>query len=390
MNILFIINIDMSQNGPSVHLLNDIMDGFKQKKHFITRIERKFGQNSWNIKEREEKREKIITVETLPPKSRSYANRYLDDIKYVIKCYKILKNKKFDAVFLQSCNCAGFHLYWISKKLKCPVFYNVQDIFPLDMVYEGTMGRYNPIYFVFDILQKYAYKKSKSIITISEDMKQTLIKIGVDKEKIKVIYNWAYKENYNLEYDMLVKNKYFTNKKYHVVYAGNIGVAQGVENLISACSYLKENTDIEVIIIGRGSRLDNCKILAQKLELNNIIFLDLAPQYLAQYIYNNADINIVTLAPGIIKTSLPSKTAACYSSKRPVIYCAESDAITIRKLIKGSNFIFQCDPKNPKQLADIILKIKNSKLENKKYCFFENVLFPQSASAYVSLIEERN
>lgn len=387
MNVLFIINIDMSQNGPSVHLLNDIIAAFNRRGHCITRVERKFGDNSWAVCRNVDSNGEVYLVETLPPKSRNYANRYLDDLKYVSRCKKIFRNRQFDAVFIQSCNCAGFHLNWLKRELKCPVYYNVQDIFPLDMVYEGTMSEKNPIYKVFDLLQKYAYKHSACVITISEDMKRTLVSLGVPEEKVKVIHNWAYYDDYKEEYNACVKKTYYDDNKYHVVYAGNIGVAQGVETLIHACKFLEQDSDIVINIIGRGSRLQNCKELAQSLSLNNIVFSDLAPQHLAQYIYNNADVNIVTLAKGIINTSLPSKTAACYRSKRPVVYCVEDSAITIRRLIDGNELIFQCPPGDAKQLAETILHIKNLKFDANKYIPFEDVLYPQSAEKYVSVIE---
>lgn len=387
MNVLFLINIDMSQNGPSVHLLNDIMASFRKKGHSIIRIERKFGCNSWKTSRKENNNEIVFAIETLPPKSRNYAMRYIDDLRYVIQCRRIAKKIDFDAVFLQSCNCAGFHLYWLKQYKNSPVYYNVQDIFPLDMVYEGTMGKRNPMYWAFDIIQKYAYKKSKCVITISEDMKDTLVNLGVPTDKVKVIHNWAYTDEYNPDYDRQIINQFFSDSKYHVVYAGNIGVAQGVENLIEACPYLQQFKDISVMIIGGGSRLKKCKDKAKELQLTNVSFFDLVPQYLAQYVYNNADINIVTLAEGIIHTSLPSKTAACYKSMKPVVYCVEDEAKTIKKLVKSNTKIFQCNPGNPRKLAETILKVKEMSFSEQEVRPFEEVLVPQRAEAYVSIIE---
>lgn len=389
MRFLFILSIDMDKNGPSVHLLNDIMSEVRKRGHSITRMQKKYQEDTGAITKHKDE-DVIYLCECKEPHSLNYFKRYIAEIKYVIKCMKTLRNEKFDAVFLQSCNNAGYQTWWINHFLKCPIIYNVQDIFPLDIAYEGVISKKNPVYIVLSMLQKYAYKSSARVITISEDMKNTLINIGVSKEKIDVVYNWAYSEEKNPEYNDEIVSTFFNNSKYNVVYAGNIGTAQGVENLIHACSYLENESDISVTVIGTGSREKKCKEIAKEKKLSNVHFYGLVPQYLAQYVYDNADVNIVTLASGIINTSFPSKTAACYKSKKPVVYCVEDSSITIKKLVDANDMIFQCAPGDPKLLANTILKVKNGNKKYTKYLTYDKVLFPQEAKAYVNILESEN
>lgn len=389
MNILFIINIDMSQSGPSVHLLNDIIIETKKRGHHVTRIEKKYGTRSGRIEHKEERDEEIFLCECESPRGMNYAKRYIADVKYARKCRSIAHGRHFDVIFVQSCNTAAFQLSWISKSTGASV-YNVQDIFPLDMFYEGSIKKYNPVYVVMDILQKYAYRKSNRIITISNDMRQTLEELGVSDDKISVVHNWAFQSQYSPDEENEIFKTYFDNGKYNVIYAGNIGVAQSVETLIRAAALIKDHKDIHFQIFGAGSRKEHCIQLIDQLNPGNITFHDLVPQQYSQYVYHLADINIVTLISGIMRTSLPSKTAACYNSGKPVVYCIEKDSSTLRRMQNANRFIYQCNPENPELLAQCILTIYANRQENNCYeqCeSYENVMIPQSAKEYVNIFE---
>lgn len=387
MRILFLINIDMSMSGPSVHLLNDIIHSAKKHGHSVTRIEKKYGVNTWNIETISDNNETIYRIECQKPGELSNAKRYINDIVYARKCKLIASKDAYDLVFIQSCNTAIFQTQWI-KKLGCPIVYNVQDIFPLDIYYEGVINKKNPIYIVMDFLQKMAYKQSDRIITISEDMRESLVAIGASRGKIDVIYNWAYEDEYRQEdYDYIFA-EYFNNSKTNVVYAGNIGVAQNVETVILAAQKLQDMADVHFIIFGAGSRKEQCQRLITKLNLKNLEMHDLVPQKYSQYVYKSADINIVTLIPGIMRTSLPSKTAACFNSGKRVIYCIEPESITLNRMMSASNRIFQCAPGNPDDLAARIVEICGKKKEDSNCgIMYTDIMQPQGPEEYITIFE---
>lgn len=375
----------MNTNGPSVHLLNDIIASTKKAGNEVVRIERKYGQNTWKKTIEKIDGSSVIRFESSDTKSVSNAKRYINDIKYAYYCWKEFRKSHFDYVFLQSCNTAGFHAFWIKHSIKCALVFNVQDIFPEDTVYEGVLKRSGILYKTFQIEQNYAYRYSNFIITISEDMKKTLIDSGVSEEKVKVIYNWQYQNQWNEADSLAVKETLFNDEKFHVVYAGNIGNAQGVDTLIKAGKLLEMYKDIVIDIIGNGSKKSDCINLAKKQGSSNIIFHELLPQNLSRYIYEQADINIVTLISGIIRTSLPSKTASCFNSGKPVIYCVESDSITINKLQKASSLVSQCDPGDESMLANRIIEIYKQRPLTENITCYNDVLIPQSPDCYAEV-----
>lgn len=390
--ILFLLNIDMCKQGPSVHLLNDIISECKKRGHHVTRIEKRYGSNSWKTEKCISDNEQTFYVECGEPRTFNYAKRYINDIKYAFKCKKLIFGNRFDVVFLQSCNTAAFQVEWL-KHLNCPIVYNVQDIFPLDIYYEGVLNKYNPVYIAMDFLQNYAYRNSTKIITVSQDMKRTLESFNVSSNKITVVHNWSYQSYYDVNEELEVYEKYYNNGKFNVVYAGNIGLAQSVETLILAARLLQDCSGIKIMIFGAGSRRNKCEMLVKELNISNVIFYDLLPQQYSQYVYHLADINIVTLIRGIMNTSLPSKTAACYNSEKPVIYCIEKNSQTLLKMQEYNNNIYCCEPQDSEELAKLIKEIYQNKLVNdqnqveNKFKDYAEIMLPQSAKEYVNVFE---
>jgi glycosyltransferase involved in cell wall biosynthesis len=83
------------------------------------------------------------------------------------------------------------------KKLpKAIVTFNVQDIFPYNLAFSGRLKRNSIVFRILAAEQRYGYKHSDHVITISEDMKDTLVADDVDPDKVEVIYNWSYQDEY--------------------------------------------------------------------------------------------------------------------------------------------------------------------------------------------------
>ena len=390
MNVLFLLSIDLNTNGPSVHLLSDIISEAKIRKHLVTVVQK----NSEDNRIRVSKVDLLETRISIPAKTKkktNYIGRYMADLRYVINYVKQLRKQKerFDAVFVQSNNIAGFHAFAIRRVLKAPFLYNVQDIFPLDASYEGIIKQKSIPYIILDRLQRYAYKKASSLVTISGDIKETLVRIGkIRPEKIKVVYNWSYESEFSEKDNSYIRSLLFNEEKYYVVYAGNIGMAQSVETMVRTANDMKDNIDIRFLIIGEGSKKEACKKMADDFGLTNVFFYDLLPQKYSRYIYRNADINVITLIKGIYRVSLPSKTAACYDSGRPVIYCIEPESYSVQKMMELNKRVFRCDPENHTELSETIMHIKQQNNNSEKALPYSQSLLPQSPIEYVDELEK--
>jgi colanic acid biosynthesis glycosyl transferase WcaI len=341
MKVLFVLNSGFDTPGPSNHLLEAIIEALllnECKVHVIAK--RRTDENLAMPKHLFGKRNLSYDVSRVKNIDKaSFAKRYFADIKYAFSCVKYYrKNKDSDIVFLQSCNTAFFHIFLLKVFLKKPIVYNVQDIFPLNAKNIGMLKEKSPIFVIFRALQREAYKLADRIITISHDMKQTLINEKIDKKKIDVVYNWSYSDDVidiSEEENEFVKENKIECDFYKVVYAGNIGAVQNVEIILKAAELLRREKRIRFYIIGDGLRKADHIKYVEEMGLDNVIFYPMQAPELAKHVYCMADVNVIPLKKGIIKTALPSKTATCLACGRPIIACVDLDSKFARMMMSS-------------------------------------------------------
>ena len=321
----------------------------------------------------------------------NFVGRYLADLQYVMKCRKYLKTLEFDRVFMQSSNVAGMQTATLRQLHRnVPLTFNVQDIFPENAVYSRTMKKDSMPYRVLSAIQKKAYRDADRIITISEDMKDQLLELGVDEDKISVIYNWSYQDEvYDPEQTTSeVVDRLMPEDDFNVVYAGNIGLMQNVEIVVETAAKMKNEPKIRFHIFGDGLYRKKLEARTQELGLENVVFHDMLPAEHAPALYCKADVNIIPLAENIYRTALPSKTATCLACQKPIILAIGEKSrfghVLSKKTgckITGSN--------DAEGMAKAILSIYEEKNElSVKEIFSQAFRLSANSAAYAQIIAE--
>lgn len=331
MQVLFWLSIGLDRRTPSEHLLTDMVEALYQQGHTVHVLQK----NTNGLKEALPQRMLELGVETTridctPPQKDNLAARFLADVKYVLQCVKWLKaHRNFDRIFMQSSNVAGIQTRILRHAQKgIPVIFNVQDIFPENAVYSGKMKANGFVYKCFAFMQRHAYRYASKIIAISEDMKDQLVEIGADADKVEVVYNWSYRDTMYSpeEIDYSCLEGIIDRNKFNVVYAGNIGLMQNVEIVIRAAAQMKDEKDICFHVIGDGMYRKKLEQLADDLQADNVHFHDMMSTDCAPAIYSVADVNVIPLAKDIYRTALPSKTATCLACGKPIVFAIGQDS----------------------------------------------------------------
>lgn len=361
MNILFWMSSGFDRFSPSRHLMAAVAEALCQREHHVHILQKDTGGSLPSLPVSLNKLNVSSTCIKMPlPRKENLPKRFLTDIQYILRCKKWLKRQKaFDRVFLQSSNVIGIQMYLLKKwNPSLPVTCNVQDIFPQNALYIGAI-RPGIFYKALSAMQSYAYHHAAHIITISEDMQEELVSLGVEKEKIQVVYNWSYQD---APYDTKTLNytnvaSYFEKDTFQVVYAGNIGRMQAVDVVLQAAAHLQGHSDIAFHIFGDGVHLKKLMELAQKMQLSSVQFHPLPEESDAPSLYSAADVNIIPLAKHIYRTALPSKTATCLACGKPVLFClGEESRFAKRICSQGNGWLLPAE--DGKKLAEAILHIK--------------------------------
>lgn len=390
MKVLFWMFIGFDQRATSEHLLTAVIEQLCEAGHSVHIIQKNTGGTLSPIPEKLKGYSVTTDVVSFQAADKSnFIARYLTEMKYVNTCKKYITSD-YDAVFIQSTAVAGFAVRAIRKKLpNAIVTFNVQDIFPYNAVFSGSVKKNSLVFKILSGVQRYGYKHCNHIITISEDMKDTLIADGTEAEKVEVIYNWSYQDELYEGLDLVPVSYMFKSDFFNVAYAGNIGVMQNVDILIEAAKLMKDDKSVWFHIVGNGVYKEKLKARAKEYEISNISFWPMQPPELAPVIYSAASINVIPLVKGIYRTALPSKTATCLACQQPIIFAIGRDSKFGQKVMKETGCLV-VESDKAEELVEAIIKNNRGEAEAHTENFFKSFMgISKNSKRYAQIIVSR-
>lgn len=263
----------------------------------------------------------------------------------------------------------------------------VHDIFPENLVAIKKMKSSSLIYKLIKFLFDFSYSKAENCIVIGRDMEKIVKeKIG-DKSNITLIPNWA-------EVDKIFPvNKNDTNMinllnlqgKFIFQFAGNLGHAQGLKNILDAISLIK-NEDLHFLFIGSGAMESEIKLAAKNSLLKNISLIGFQDRSNQNDFLNACDVALITLSDGMLGLGVPSKAYNIMAAGKPILIIADN-ASEISMCVKEYNLGWIVEPNNPKLLSDTFemiykdfssgkVNIENSRIVAEKY-FAKDIILSQ-------------
>ena len=264
-------------------------------------------------------------------------------IRYFLCCFKYysmgVRSKDIDVIFSESTPpILGATVALIKKRLKVPLVYNLQDIFPDSLVLTGLSSKNSIWWKIGRMIEDYTYEHSDHIITISEDFKANILDKGVLAEKISVVYNWVDEQavvNVPRENNKLFDKCNLDRSKFYITYSGNLGLSQNLELLCKAANRLQGYKDIQFVLIGEGALKDELKKKIGLMGLTNMRLLPFQPYEDISHVFSLGDVGLVISKPGTGNGCVPSKTWSIMSASRPVL--ANFDESELQAIIEDNH-----------------------------------------------------
>lgn len=231
---------------------------------------------------------------------------------------------KYDVAFIDSTPpIQGLKLPLVRLFRKCPVVYNAQDLFPDTLSGTGLAKRGGLLWKIGSWVARVTFNNTDKIIAISEDIKRTLVEEkGIPANKVVVVYNWVDSDAVvpmKKEDNPLYEEFGISRKKFHVVYAGNLGNAQNINIVVDAAARLREREDVEFVVFGSGGLEGDIRARIEAEELKNLKLLPLQPVERVKYVYSLGDVCLVSCKEGLGGSAMPSKTWSILACGRPVL-----------------------------------------------------------------------
>ncbi|MBL4754605.1 MAG: glycosyltransferase family 4 protein [Flavobacteriales bacterium] len=143
-----------------------------------------------------------------------------------------------------------------------------------------------------------------------------------------------------------------------LVYAGIIGIAQGLEIILEAAGAFKSKERIKFAIIGSGPEKEKLVALRDKMGLVNVRFLDVQPKSAMPSILSAASAVIIPLKRlPLFKGAIPSKIYECAMMGKPLLLGVEGEAKSL--FIDDGKCGLAFEPENGEDLADKIVQLSD-------------------------------
>jgi colanic acid biosynthesis glycosyl transferase WcaI len=204
---------------------------------------------------------------------------------------------------------------WVASRLRrCPMVFNIQDVFPDAAIETGAITN-RRIIAAAQYLERVSYRAADAVTVLSDDLRDNVVaKLGAG-DTVHVIPNFV-------DTDAIVPADRATSYRNElglgdgpvVLYAGNVGFSQSLDLVLAAARALPE-----VVFLVNGNGAARPSLEAAAAGIDNVRFADyIAPARLAELLATG-DVHVVPLRAGLGRVSVPSKTYSIMAAGRPVV-----------------------------------------------------------------------
>jgi colanic acid biosynthesis glycosyl transferase WcaI len=367
MKILIITPFYSPDNGPSAPLFTLLSEGLVKKGHQVSVIAAVPHYPTGRVALDFKKKGNLTSIENgveitrvrVPSLDR---NNFIHRIIQLI-CYQFwatIKSftKKCDVVLITNPALETWlPTIWHSVIRKKTLVFSVFDVYP-DVGIKLGIFKNKWIINLVSLLERSCLKPAAAVQIISDSFRESLSQLGVPDSKIKLIPIWVDDQLIQpLPKANRFSKEFGLTDKFIILYAGNIGLSQGLDSVLQAARLLEKEQDIQFIFVGDGTAKADLQAKAEKQELRNVQFIPFQPRESLPEVLASADISLISLKRQIGEDSLPSKTYSALASGRPIIASVDEDS-ELAKLIEQADAGITIPVENADALADAITTLK--------------------------------
>jgi glycosyltransferase involved in cell wall biosynthesis len=295
------------------------------------------------------------------------ADRILSWFDFERKLFSFPKDKLEypDAIVVSSLSILSIiYGYYLKKKYKSFLVFEIRDIWPLTMTEEGGFSKWHPLVLFLGWVEKFGYKKADLIVGTMPKLNLHVKDIlGYEKPFFCSPLGFnaeSYKEPIDKEVNPFTH--IFPKNKIIIGYAGSMGITNALEAFIKAIELLKNNTDIHFMLVGGGDLKSHFE--KQLIHCDNVTFLPKIKQAQVKHFLDKCDILYLSTQDSKVWAYGQSmnKVVEYMLSTKPIVASYTGYPSMINEA--GCGYFIQTN--NAKEVKNILLKVTNLSSEERK------------------------
>jgi putative colanic acid biosynthesis glycosyltransferase WcaI len=288
------------------------------------------GYRRWRVEERSE-RLRVVRLLHYVPARQTALHRGLYELSFAIRALAAGTRGSADAVVafgppvLSTAAAQG-----LARRHRAAFGVVVHDLAGLGARESGIAGGARVAALV-GAVEGRTLRSADGLVVLHERFRRPLTEqLGVDDGRITVIRNWVHVEDPDDSY-VSTRRGHGWGSETVVLHTGNMGLKQGLENVIDAARLAERRGDqVRFVLMGDGNQRETLERLAAGVRTIDVV--DPLPD--ADYVaaLRAADVLLVNEREGMAEMSVPSKLTSYFSAGRPVVAATDPDSPTASEM----------------------------------------------------------
>ena len=302
------------------------------------------------------------------PKNKSIIQRLLNYFSFVYSSAQVGKNKigDVDVILCESPPLfLGYSALYLKRKKKAKLIFNVSDLWPESAEKLGVVTNKWMLKLAYRLEEK-LYRKSILVTGQTQGICKNI------NDRFPFVKTYWFPNGADISYynpstvsSDWRKDNGFNANDVLFLYAGIIGLAQGLEIILSAAEKLMDQPSIKFILLGNGPEKEKLQVIKQEKKILNVYFFDAVSKTLMPKIVKACDAAIIPLLKlPLFLGAIPSKIFENLAMEKAVILAVDGEAREL--FVNQGKCALYSEPENVDDLIKNVLLLANDSLLRKE------------------------
>jgi glycosyltransferase involved in cell wall biosynthesis len=235
---------------------------------------------------------------------------------------------------------------------RCRLVFYLQDLFP-EVALALRRLKPGPVTWLLSWTTQLGLRHADRVIVLAGDMRHRVLERGISASKIAIVPNWADTSALRpANRASRLGQTSGANGRFVVMYSGNLGLSQNLDQVLAAAEVLREQPVI-FLLVGDGAAKAGLQARAAQASLDNVRFLPYQPKERLCESLNAADVHLIPLRQGLAGCIVPCKLYPILACGIAYIAAVDGHSEIARLTLAGKSGLV-IEPDSPEQLVQAI------------------------------------